>query len=234
MSAWRDAALVHAQSEYPREACGLVVKIDGVDTFRPCLNQAQDAAQHFVIAAHDYAEAEDAGEIIAVFHSHPNAPCHPSEADRVACEASGLPWHIVGLPSGQWSECAPSGYLAPLEGRPFVHGILDCYSLVRDYYQRVMGITLPDYARADDWWQHGGNLYRDNFRAAGFREIELRDAKVGDMILMQVQAPVENHAAILLDGNVILHHLHGRLSCRETYAGYWRKVTRTVLRHADA
>lgn len=234
MSTWRDEALQHAQAEFPREACGLVVRVDGLDAFRACENRALDAAEHFVISAEDYAAAEDAGEIVAVFHSHPNAPCHASEADRVACEASGLPWYIVGLPSGQWAECVPCGYRAPLEGRPFVHGVLDCYSLVRDWYQDVRGVTLPDFERRDNWWANGGNLYREHFAEAGFREIELRDAQVGDMILMQVQAPVENHAAILLDGNVILHHLHGRLSCRETYTGYWRRVTRSVMRHASA
>lgn len=234
MSAWREAALLHAQAMYPREACGLVVRVDGIEDFHACDNGAIDAAEHFVISAEAYAAAEDAGEIVAVFHSHPNAPCHPSEADRVACEASGLPWHIVGLPSGQWAECLPCGYRAPLEGRPFAHGVLDCYSLVRDWYQEVRGVTLPDFERRDNWWANGGNLYRDNFAAAGFHEVDLRDAQVGDMILMQVQSPVENHAAILLDGNVILHHLHGRLSCRETYAGYWRRVTRSVMRHASA
>ncbi len=234
MSAWRETALLHAQAVFPREACGLVVRVDGAEIFRACDNQAVDAAEHFVISAEDYAAAEDAGEVVAVFHSHPNAPCHPSEADRVACEASGLPWHIVGLPSGQWGGCEPCGYRAPLEGRPFAWGVLDCYSLIRDWYRDNRGVALPDFERRDQWWANGGNLYRDNFAAAGFREIELRDAAHGDVLLMQLQSRVENHGAILLDGNVILHHLQGRLSCRETYAGYWRRVTRTALRYGNA
>jgi hypothetical protein len=29
---------------------------------------------------------------------------------------------------------------------------------------------------------------------------------------------------------LILHHLHGRLSSRDVYGGYWREVTRDVIR----
>ncbi|MEM8205417.1 NlpC/P60 family protein, partial [Morganella morganii] len=48
--------------------------------------------------------------------------------------------------------------------------------------------------------------------------------------VMQVQAPVANHAGILLDDNMLLHHLYGHLSQRVPYGGYWRDRTVTVLR----
>ncbi|WP_043946890.1 NlpC/P60 family protein, partial [Ralstonia solanacearum] len=41
----------------------------------------------------------------------------------------------------------------------------------------------------------------------------------GDVILMQVRAPVPNHAAVYLGGVQMLHHLHGRLSSRDVYGG---------------
>ena len=37
----------------------------------------------------------------------------------------------------------------------------------------------------------------------------------------------------MVDDNIILHHCHGRLSSRDVYGGYWRKVTTHVLRHRD-
>lgn len=241
----QQAIHAHAVAEYPRECCGLVVVAKGREVYRPCRNMAATPSEHFVLSPEDYASAEDAGEVVAVVHSHPDVPATPSEADRVACEASGLPWHIVhvSIPDGHEGAAEavagdlltiePEGYEAPLVGRPFAHGILDCYSLVRDWYRRELNILLPDFERRDDWWLHGDDLYMRNFGAAGCGVITGAPRR-GDIILMQIRAPVVNHAAVYLgDGNII-HHLHGRLSSRDVYGGYWAEVTRTIVRHKDA
>ena len=51
------------------------------------------------------------------------------------------------------------------------------------------------------------------------------------MIIMQVQANKWNHAGILLEGNMLLHHLYGHLSQRVPYGGYWQERTVKVLRY---
>jgi len=135
---WQQDAERHAQAEAPREACGLVVVVKGRSIYWPCRNTALGADQ-FSIDPGDYACAEDTGEIVAVVHSHPDATPDPSEADLVGCEASGLEWHIVGLPALVWRSIRPSGYRAPLVGRQFVHGVLDCYAIIRDWYRQERG-----------------------------------------------------------------------------------------------
>ncbi|NHW59684.1 C40 family peptidase, partial [Escherichia coli] len=40
-----------------------------------------------------------------------------------------------------------------------------------------------------------------------------------------------NHAGIILDDGMLLHHLYGRLSQRVPYGGYWRDRTIIILRH---
>lgn len=171
---------------------------------------------------------------MGVFHSHPNLPAEPSQADMVACEASGLPWFILSFPSGQWHETQPSGYIAPLVGRAWAHGVLDCYSVIRDWYRAERGIDLPNFDRFDEWWKRGQSLYLDNFDSAGFEAlgaVQSQDMEVGDVLLMQVASPVPNHAAIYLGDGLILHHLQGRLSSRDVYGGYWQKITTHILRH---
>lgn len=223
----------HAAREVPREACGLVLVKGGRASYHPCRNLAQSNDQ-FVLAPEDYAHAEECGDIVAIVHSHPNASANPSQADRVACEASGLPWHIVGIPSGVWAYIEPCGYLAPLVGREWAHGVLDCYSLIRDWYRIERGIELRDFHRDDEWWTRGENLYLDNFQQAGFRRLaDGEDLQVGDGILMQVLSNVPNHAAVYLGDGIILHHLHGRLSSRDVYGGYWLKHTALVVRYAS-
>ncbi len=232
MNDWKDAAAEHARQQFPREACGLVVVVKGRARYWPCGNIAE-AADHFVLAPADFAAAEDAGEVVGVFHSHPNEGANPSEADLVGCEASGVEWHILALPSGAWRSFAPSGYAAPLVGRQFHHGVLDCYTLIRDWYAQERGVELPDFLRTDAWWERGQNLYLEGFPRAGFRSVPLESMSHGDVLLMQIQSPVPNHAAIYLGDGMILHHLYGRLSSRDVFGGYFQHVTTHCLRHAS-
>jgi len=225
---WRNDAESHARLEQPREACGLVISDGGALTYRPCVNVAKDTEEHFAISAREYAEAEESGEVVAVFHSHPNASSAPSEADLAACKASTLPWHILSVPSGIWNGCAPT--VADLIGREFAHGSTDCYGLVRDYYIANCNVYLPDFPRDDDWWSNGLDLYRDFYSVAGFDLVQ-GEIQTGDVIIMQVHASVPNHAAVYLGDDEILHHLHGRLSRRETYGGAWRRMTWGIARH---
>lgn len=183
----------------------------------------------FCSAPRDYAAAAEIGDIVAVVHSHPNASANPSVADQVQCEASGLPWHIIAWPSGVWSSLEPTGYCAPLIGRPFIHGILDCYSLVRDYYRETLQIDLPDFERHDNWWKTGENLYLDNFAKAGFSQVN--ELQPHDGILMRIASDTPNHAAVYLGDGIILHHLYGRLSCREVYGGWYQTMTTAFVRH---
>ena len=220
----------HAAACYPRECCGLLVNINGVPTYYPCKNMAA-GTDHFILKPEDYAAADALGAIIAVVHSHPDCSPEPSEADRVVCEATNLPWHIVRYPDPAWAYLEPIGYKAPLIGRQWAHGVLDCYTLIQDWYREEQGITLPHFTRADDWWYKGENLYLENFAKAGFVSVGDVQPQVGDVLLMQILADVPNHGAIYLGNDTILHHLHGRLSTREVWAGYYRKHTTHVLRY---
>jgi len=248
----RAAIEAQAVAGYPHEVCGLVIREAGCQVYVPCDNGATTPSEHFRIAPEEYAQAEDRGEVLAVVHSHPDYSPQPSAADRVACEAIELPWLIIEVrrgedgmvAAGEMVAFAPTGYQAPLIGRPFFHGTLDCYQLLVDFYQRELGITLKQYGREDDWWANGGNLYMENYADCGFSPVQ--DLQHGDVVIMQVRAPVPNHAGIYLaDGKLatepehypapgsILHHLYGRDSRRDVYGGFWAESTRLVLRHKD-
>ena len=226
------AAVEHALREAPREACGLVVIVKGRERYWPCQNLAIGTDQ-FVLNPGDYAEADAAGDIVGVVHSHPSTPADPSQADRVSCEASGLPWHVYGVQQQRWAYLEPVGYQAPLVGREWSHGVLDCYSLIRDWFSIEHGLALPDFDRRDEWWLNGGNLYLENFRAAGFVEIDPADLRYGDGILMRVMSPVPNHGAVYLGDNRIIHHVQNRLSCRDIYSEFWRQRTAHAVRYEN-
>ncbi len=222
----------HAAREYPREACGLLVQIGRRHVYVPCTNLASNPKDQFQLDPQDYAQAEDQGTIIGVVHSHPDETSRASDHDRASCEVSGLPWHILSWPEGDLNTIVPTGSPTPLVGRPFVHGVWDCYTIVRDWHLQERGIELPNYERTDEWWTRGENLYLKNYVAAGF-EPTTGPLQPGDMIVMQVQANEANHAAIYLGDGLMLHHLYGRLSERAVYGGYWQERTIMTLRHKD-
>ena len=116
-------------------------------------------------------------------------------------------------------------------GREFVFGVVDCYTLVRDWYAREYGVQLRDYDRRDKFWDRGENLYMDNFAAEGFAKIPLEEVRRGDLILMNLVSPLPNHAAIYMGDQQVLHHVQSRLSSRDVYGSYYRKSTACALRH---
>lgn len=122
-----------------------------------------------------------------------------------------------------------------LVGKPFIHGRQDCYEIVRRFYWDNFGIHLSNYARPDDWWEAGEDLYKKFFRREGFDMIEEppRNWKVGDAFLISIRSPRINHAAIFIGDDKILHHFYGRRSEVTTYKGMWRERTCCMVRHRD-
>lgn len=223
------AIMAHAEAEYPRECCGVIVQRSRVERYFPCRNITADPKEQFELSPEDYANAEDWGTITAIVHSHPDATTYPSELDEIQCDAHGLPWVIASWPEGDLRVIEPRGE-RPLEGRQFVLGYADCWSLIREWHKR-QGVELKDYSVDRHWWEQGENLYMDNWHAEGFREVT--EPRPGDMVMMQVSASVVNHAGILLEDNQLLHHLYGQLSCKTPYGGYFRDRTIKIVRHKD-
>jgi len=226
----------HTKIEYPSEACGLVVEVNGIERYIPCKNIADRTSEEFIIDPIDYADAEDLGKIKAVFHSHPDWTEKPSEGDLVACEETKIPWIILSWPGNKFYRFAPKGYSVDLLGRPFYYGILDCCTLWRDIYKRELSIDFqcidksgryPEY----NWWEEGKDYYIENFEPQGF--VKLIDTKPEkyDVFLIKLASKVANHAAVYMGGGIIIHHVLGKLSTKEIYGGYWQKHTVHHLRH---
>lgn len=227
---WGEDFRQHAQQCLPLEACGLLVLQNGVETYIPCTNAATDQ-DHFLLPRETYDRIRGQWPVVAVCHSHPQGPPGLSEFDLGALAEGEVAWYVLDVPTGAIYGEVPPSWKAPLLGRPFIYGTTDCYTLVRDYYAREHKIYLPEYRRKEGWEKQGLNLYAENFEPAGFLPVPLGELRPGDALLMQIHASVPNHAAIYIGDNQILHHLLGRLSSREVYGGYYRKVVTHALRH---
>jgi proteasome lid subunit RPN8/RPN11 len=224
----------HCKKEFPNEACGLVIIVNGEYEYVPCTNTTdEDPTETFNISALDYADAEDRGEVYCVVHSHTKYPARPSQTDLDQQKVHKLPWLIVGLmcPTPQFEWVGRDRKIPPLFGRKFEWHEADCYSFIKDYYELELNILLPDFYRRENFWDMNEELYLVNYKELGFKEVEFKDLQKGDIILLQLMAGITSHAAIYLGGNEIGHHVGGRLSGTSVYGNYYIDRTTKCIRH---
>ena|ERR1700740_490493 len=222
-------AKAHALAMYPQEACGIVSE----DTYFVVPNLSSDPNLGFEMPPNTWL---DYAPVQGVLHSHTLAKggINVSKADMEGYLATGVPWGVC-LTDG--TSCTDHIWLdknnrdLPLIGRPFIPGIWDCFSLGLAHFWQELGIEIKDYPRDAGWWDRGENMFVDHFLDAGFVMIPKEEAQVNDVLLMAIGGSTLNHCAIVLGGNMILHHLTKRLSRRDIY-GNWIKMTRKALRYA--
>ena len=225
----------HVQEEYPREACGVVTQKSRVQKYHRVDNVHDDPENNFLMDAVQYAEIEDNPnwETIAIVHSHcgDGASTIPSVHDLCVCDEMAVSWVIVSWPEGDMRIIEPQA--RPLIGRPWSLGSFDCWGLIMAWHKE-QGIFLNDFRKHYEWWkpEHGENLYQDNYIKEGFVETN-QEPQPGDMIIMQLQSPVWNHAGIYLGDNKILHHAFGKLSREDIYSGWYQEHTKMICRHKD-
>ena len=238
------AILSHAEECFPAECCGVIVSGEYIS----CRNVAEKG--QFQIHHEDLADAEDLGVIQAYVHSHPNATARASELDLHQIELHQKPWLICAYPDIEFQVYEPCGYKAPLIGRNYFHGWQDCYAIVRDFYERELGIQLIDFERIDKWWESKESqaLYLDGFGKAGFEEVG--DIQYGDVLLCRLgRTEHVNHAVLWLGDQgdlkseqtapcvgtaLILHHPYNRKSIREIYGQQWYERTVKIVRYRGA
>ena len=128
-----------------------------------------------------------------------------------------------------------------LMDRDFQFGKYDCFSLVRDFYADNFGIRITNYARPNEFWKHGLNLYiqfqeREGFQVIDFNPLTMRQ---GDVFVCAIMTAVPAHAAIHLGDGKVLHHLpksnssarHAGRPTVDPYKGLIRNSMCACLRH---
>jgi proteasome lid subunit RPN8/RPN11 len=222
----------HAMAVFPMEACGIVTRSRG---YIPQENCAADPLNFFEMNPGVWIEYR--GDILGVIHSHTNGNYAPGEMDMRSQISCGVAFGLLVATSDSasgilwWGADTP---IPPLIGRQFLHGIQDCYSLIRDWYQLERGIVLREYPRDNEWWVKGENLYELFFRDAGFHVIpnDPNSIQSGDVFLSKVRSPVENHGGLYVGGGKVIHHVGGHIS-QEVGASPWIKLVTRWVRYGE-
>jgi len=233
----------HAKAVFPNECVGVIVDRD----YHPLNNISDNPENHFHVDIAEYAEVTKDGTVRALIHSHTfDSPVDrraakrtidrrtPSKSDMATQQAMNVPFGIIHTDGKAISDVLWFGENTTPEllEREFIHGVTDCYSIVRDYFKLERDIELPDYPREWAWWESDENMYLDLFEKTGFEEIDESDLQVGDVVLMSVLAESVNHAGVYVDNNKMLHHLVGRLSIIEPY-NQWMKYKNKIVRYME-
>lgn len=253
------AMLKDAEACYPRESCGVVIITDkGVEKYIPVKNISEDPTEEFHMCPDGFADADQMGTIVGICHSHPDETTQPSKHDiavmsknrevelMVDPDSEPMPWHIVSWPEGDYRQVIPE-IPESLIGRPFVHGVWDCWATCEAYYNKYHGLTFPKYVRKDRWWEEKEttSFYEEMYPAAGFYKVD-GQPKPGDLLIMECGRTYHpNHAAVylgditefegkpVLGRTLMLHHFYNRKSEICVYGGQWLQRTRFILRHKE-
>ena len=140
-----------------------------------------------------------------------------SDAFRKTMESMNIPFILIKEDLSGCKEYFPSCYFEnpPYEGRPYIYGLMDCYTLFKDWYEKELKINIPwNIHRPYGWWEQRSSLYFEYMKQAGFAN-QSGVMQRGDVILFSLGGSVTNHVAIYLGNGEILHHLGGKFSCKE-------------------
>lgn len=108
---WKSEAEIYAKAQSPKESCGIYALIDGQEKFWPCKNIAEDQKNFFALDPEDWAACEDqGGQILGVFHSHPEGTSELSKADVISCEHIGYPYYIYSVKDKTWNDYKPDSW----------------------------------------------------------------------------------------------------------------------------
>lgn len=236
-----------AANAAPNEMCGAVVKNDSGVYFVEMTNGHEDPKNYFKLRAQDLAHIEDNNEILAIAHSHPKHSAELSAMDAYSSRLHNKPFVVVGHDGTVKWHAVPSPL--PLLGREYVHDVVDCFTIVRDYFARELGIHINDFERKDGWWRDPDHpsLYLENFEKEGFVQVPKEDLRRNDVLLVRLGETAHvNHALIYLgdDGKLkseqtpdcigktlYLHHPHGGLSVRKILGNDLYSKAEYVVRH---
>lgn len=116
-------------------------------------------------------------------------------------------------------------------GIPYLAGRNDCYSVCRNYLRDTYGLNLPNFARPNHFWEDPHLDLYAMYRSWGFELVTSQQYQLGDVFLMPLRTVVNSHAAVVVPGNQILHHLPDSLSRVDPIYPRWGHRATAVIRH---
>ena len=220
----------HFDTEYPREACGIIGIVKDKKKWFPCQNVAE-SDDDFVMSSEDWFKVKRQADILAIVHNHTNNDNTPSENDINNCNVLGIPYYIFSYPDLELNIVEPKENFNPLLGREYSFGVTDCFEAMRDWLASE-NIKIP--AREvfeDDWWEKGIDYFTEE-NIKNWNHVKVDTPQKNDVLIFAVESgTIGNHCGVYLGNDVFFHHAVNRLSCRESLYPFWARHIIGIYRH---
>lgn len=227
----------HALSKPKEEVCGFICfnKISLEKEIFCCNNSNGSRNNAFTINPLDYVRASRSGEILAVYHSHVNDNLNFSLSDKINSNSHEVPFILYNVRQNIFNEYFPNDYEFSYIGREFEYGKFDCFSLVKDYYKKELGINIIDnYTnRNDNWYEKKSNSFLEGWKNDNSDFNIVEKPKKHDVLFLKYfkTAVFPHHMGIYLGEDMFLHHPRNKYSLIEKYSDTYKRKTFSILRH---
>ena len=232
----------HCRSNPEEESCGMVYRCGSSQLLKvyKCKNTAEDPHETFRISPIDYLSCKEKGEAVCVYHSHPTGG-EMSEYDLMNSSGHSIPYLMFNLENNKFYYSDDS--LTPFLGREFEYAKADCFSIVEDYYERMLGIdlVLPDtnkkYKRTTEEkdFSDSFNIIEEGLPKLGFKKVLLDsfdEIKKYDLLSFKLLNK-PRHVGIAISKSFFLHQMAERLSCVEFLTDAYKRKVINVWRHQE-
>tara|TARA_R110002020_G_scaffold85730_1_gene211378 strand:- start:8232 stop:8972 length:741 start_codon:yes stop_codon:yes gene_type:complete len=230
----------HALAENPRECCGVIASQGAKSIVFECRNVSETPEETFSLSTADYLRASRKGKIRSIYHSHPNTNKTFSNYDILNSQAHRLDYILYNIPSNSFSFFDYKKNKTFIYNKFFKTQTADCYSLVKEYYQKL-DINLLDVQNSrinPDWHAQNPNLGEEIFKLNVdenkhvFHQIHTDQLKEHDILsfeLIKGKGPV--HVGVYLGDNTFTHHPRGKYPCIEPLNSTYKKRIHSIFRY---
>lgn len=231
-----DECVQHILSCYPNEGGGIVTS-DNI--FHPIVNCSETPEDTYEFSPNELAGKE----VKCILHSHTydpdkpprDDPRSPSKTDLQGQIDTAVEWAIVICEGENVTQPVFWGdydHRPDLWNREFIHSIQDCFAFMADYQYQKFGIKLPFHPRDLDWFEKGENHVEDVWQDWGFVDVTGEPEMPGDVYFYQIQSAVPNHVSVVVEPNIVAHHLAGSRRMPKTEpSSVWHKYVTRKIRH---
>lgn len=134
------------------------------------------------------------------------------------------------------SSIIPYKVYSPILNAPYVLGVSDCLTVVREILERAYGITIPNYARPNFFHVPELNLMMRIAQEDFFIErkaVDMKDIQPGDILCFTVNAETVNHIGIYVGNNLFVHQVLDCAPREENFSLNWFRRLKYVFYHQD-